>query len=168
MHSPDEAMIRAAEGLARTAHQGQTDKAGAPYVTHPQRVAGHARCRAAVEGLSGQEAAALIAAAWLHDVVEDADVQLQDVAALTNLQVAGLVDAVTKRSGEPPEAYYERIARAGRLAVMLKLSDMDDNTDRDRLAKLAPELRDRLVEKYCRGRWMLLASAAAATGGRSV
>ena len=56
--------IRAAidhDGLATIAHRGQVDKAGKPYIDHPRRVAGR---------LAGGPRYTL-AAAWLHDVLED-------------------------------------------------------------------------------------------------
>ena len=57
---PHNDLAARAETLARAAHAGQVDKAGAPYAAHPARVA------AAVAGDPLAEATA-----WLHDVVED-------------------------------------------------------------------------------------------------
>ncbi len=51
------------ESIAREAHARQTDKAGRPYVEHLAAVAEGVRVRG---GDDGQ-----IAAAWLHDAVED-------------------------------------------------------------------------------------------------
>lgn len=51
------------ETLARAAHATQTDKAGRPYTEHLQAVANGVRAR------GGDEEQ--IAAAWLHDAIED-------------------------------------------------------------------------------------------------
>lgn len=51
------------EALARAAHAAQTDKAGRPYTEHLAAVAEGVRARG---GTDEQ-----IAAAWLHDAVED-------------------------------------------------------------------------------------------------
>ena len=47
--------VEAAKALATRAHSGQTDKAGLPYITHPERVAG--RLDTLEEQVVG----------WLHD-----------------------------------------------------------------------------------------------------
>ena len=64
----DQAMV-----LAARAHAGQLDKAGAPYIEHPGRVAVHVTRHALPED---EEAAQAVA--WLHDVVEDTPVTLPD------------------------------------------------------------------------------------------
>lgn len=67
---PHNDLAARAETLARAAHAGQVDKAGAPYAAHPARVA------AAVAGDPLAEAAA-----WLHDVIEDTGTTLADLRA---------------------------------------------------------------------------------------
>lgn len=126
-----------AELLARTAHQGQVDKAGRAYITHPERVAARVR--------GDQEAEA---AAWLHDVVEDTGYGLDDLRAKGFPESVVLaVDAVTKRAGESKDAYYARVA-SNPLAVKVKLADLDDNSDPARLALLDEATRERLIAKY--------------------
>ncbi|MER6959706.1 HD domain-containing protein [Streptomyces sp. NPDC000618] len=130
------------EALARAAHEGQTDKAGRPYAEHLQAVAEGVRARG---GDADQ-----IAAAWLHDAVED------DALSETWLDGAPLSDrtkavvlAVTKRPGEPPEAYAGRIlATPG--ALLVKQADLAHNADPARLAALDAPTRTRLTEKYAR------------------
>ncbi|MGZ2224894.1 hypothetical protein [Glutamicibacter nicotianae] len=56
-------LVELAKAIAVRAHEGQVDKLGAAYIGHPARVAGHARA------FGGSPEA--IAAAWLHDVIED-------------------------------------------------------------------------------------------------
>ena len=135
------------ETLARTAHEGQTDKAGRPYTEHLQAVAEGVRSRG---GDPDQ-----IAAAWLHDAVED------DALSETWLREAALSDrtkdvvrAVTKRAGETPQAYAGRIlATPG--ALLVKEADLAHNADPARLAVLDEPTRTRLTEKYARMRALL-------------
>ncbi|SES45365.1 HD domain-containing protein [Streptomyces sp. yr375] len=128
------------EALARAAHEGQTDKAGRPYAEHLQAVAEGVRARG---GDADQ-----IAAAWLHDAVED-DALPQtwlDEAALSD-RTKTVVLAVTKRPGETPEAYAGRIlATPG--ALLVKQADLAHNANPARLAALDTPTRTRLTEKY--------------------
>ncbi|MGW7645517.1 HD domain-containing protein [Streptomyces bobili] len=135
------------ETLARTAHEGQTDKAGRPYTEHLQAVADGVRSRG---GDPDQ-----IAAAWLHDAVEDdalSETWLTD-AALSD-RTKAVVRAVTKRAGETPQEYAGRIlATPG--ALLVKEADLAHNADPARLAVLDEPTRTRLTEKYARMRALL-------------
>ncbi|MBO0895321.1 MULTISPECIES: HD domain-containing protein [Arthrobacter] len=143
-------LITNAERVARAAHEGQTDKTGVPYITHPERVARTAAQRAP-EHLR-EEAQAV---AWLHDTVEDTGVTLQGLReqGFPETVVAG-VDAMTKRQGEPVESYFERV-RANNLARIVKAADIDDNTNPERVQKLDQADRTRLAAKYQRSRELL-------------
>ena len=135
------------ETLARAAHEGQTDKAGRPYAEHLQAVAEGVRLR----GGDAEQ----IAAAWLHDSVEDDALTERWLheAALSR-RTKDIVLAVTKRAGEPPEAYAERIlATPG--ALLVKEADLAHNADPARLAVLDEPTRSRLTEKYGRMRALL-------------
>ncbi|MFB7776624.1 HD domain-containing protein [Streptomyces bauhiniae] len=135
------------EDLARRAHAGQTDKAGRPYAEHLAAVAEGVRAH------GGDEEQ--IAAAWLHDSVEDDALTEEwlDGAALTP-RTKAIVRALTKRPGEPPEAYARRIlATPG--AALVKHADLAHNADPARLAVLDGPTRMRLAEKYTRMRALL-------------
>ncbi|MFD7277114.1 HD domain-containing protein [Streptomyces sp. NPDC059862] len=135
------------EAVARAAHQGQTDKAGRPYAEHLAAVADGVRAR------GGDEEQ--IAAAWLHDAVEDEALSEQWLheAALSR-RTMDVVRAVTKRAGESPEAYAARIlATPG--ALLVKEADLAHNADPARLARLDEPTRTRLTEKYARMRTLL-------------
>jgi (p)ppGpp synthase/HD superfamily hydrolase len=132
----DDSVVAAAR-LSGRAHDGQVDKAGAPYVEHPRRVAAT---------LAGSWAAETVA--WLHDVVEDTGVTLADLRDQGFAdEVCRAVDALTRRQAEAPDDYYARVT-ANPLALEVKRADLADNSDPARLAKLPPELRLRLEEKY--------------------
>ncbi len=136
------------EALARAVHEGQTDKAGRPYAEHLSAVAEGVRARG---GDDDQ-----IAAAWLHDAVEDDALSARwlDQAALSR-RTKDIVRAVTKRAGETPEAYAGRVlATPG--ALLVKEADLAHNADPARLARLDDAAtRTRLTEKYARMRALL-------------
>lgn len=135
------------EALARTAHAAQTDKAGRPYAEHLRAVAEGVRTRG---GTDEQ-----IAAAWLHDSVEDGALGEQWLreAPLTR-RTKDIVLALTKRPGEDQQAYAARIlATPG--ALLVKESDLAHNADPARLAVLDEATRERLTAKYARMRALL-------------
>jgi (p)ppGpp synthase/HD superfamily hydrolase len=125
--------------IAAAAHARQTDKAGAPYILHPLRVAlGFIR--------TGDEERAIIAV--LHDVIEDSDVTAAD------LRRGGfsepIVEAVVALTRPEGEAYRDFIMRAAanELARPVKIADLKDNLNRTRLAQLPAEKREKLLAKY--------------------
>jgi hypothetical protein len=127
-----------AAALARYAHRGQVDKAGKPYWTHPARVAQRVAVRRPE----------LVAAAWLHDVVEDTDVTLEEIESMFGPQVAQWVDALTHRPGEDRVDYLARVSHAGPGPVAIKRADIADNSNPDRLFLLDESTRERLTVKY--------------------
>lgn len=89
-HHPkaDVALIERAYAAAERAHSGQTRKSGEPYITHPVAVAQIL----ADLGIGPKT----LAAALLHDTVEDTDYTLDLVRADFGDEIAMLVDGVTK------------------------------------------------------------------------
>lgn len=146
------------EAIARAAHSAQTDKAGRPYAEHLAAVAEGVRSR----GGSEEQ----IAAAWLHDAVEDDVLSRQwlDDAALPRT-VKEMVLAVTKRDGEDLSTYTGRIlATPG--ALLIKESDLAHNAAPARLAVLEPATRTRLTAKYAQVRALLGLPGGEATVNR--
>lgn len=140
-------VVAIAREIAIRAHDGQVDKAGRAYVGHPGGVA------ARVEAAGGSQA--LVAAAWLHDVLEDTDVSSFDlVEAGIPVGVVATVEALTKREGESLDAYCQRV-RADEGALMVKAADLEDNSDPARVELLEPSVRSRLADKYMRTRALL-------------
>lgn len=132
-----------AERIARAAHAGQLDQAGSNYITHPQRVAQHLE-------RAGQPET-VVAAGWLHDVIEDTPTTLDDLASAgIPSDTLTIVDAMTKRNGETSEQYADRLIMAGVHAVAVKRADIADNTDPARLAQLDEATQLRLTAKYQR------------------
>ena len=82
------AMIEKAYNMANDAHKGVCRRSGEPYICHPLAVA-----RLVLDlGMDSES----IAAALLHDVVEDTPTTLTDLTATFGEEVAALVDGVTK------------------------------------------------------------------------
>jgi hypothetical protein len=143
-------LVTAAEQLARTAHRGQVDKAGADYIEHPRRVAHRVRA-------FGSDAQAV---AWLHDVVEDCGVTTSDLReAGFPAVIVEAVDALTKRPGEDHAAAVRR-ACENRIAKLVKAADVADNSDPLRLALLDEESAGRLRDKYDAAQAVLDAAGA--------
>lgn len=129
-------LVARARAVAAAAHAGQTDKAGKPYITHPERVAA---------GFSDPMPAAV---ALLHDVVEDSDWTVEALAEEFGPEIAAEVDALSRREGE---SYEEFVRRAGSrpLARQVKLADLRDNLDVTRTLEMNEKNRARL-ERYRR------------------
>lgn len=135
------------EALARRAHAGQTDKAGRPYAEHLQAVAEGVRAR----GGSDEQ----IAAAWLHDAIEDGALPETWLAeAELPRPVKDMVLALTKRPGEDLADYTARVLAVPG-ALLVKEADLAHNADPDRLAVLDEPTRARLTAKYAYVRRLL-------------
>ena len=86
--SEDRALIKKAYNFILDKHKGQTRKSGEPYHHHLIEVA--------YIMAELQAGPATIAAALLHDVVEDTDVTVQDIQKGWGDEIAKIVDALTK------------------------------------------------------------------------
>ena len=86
----DRKLIKNAFQFAYELHGDQRRKSGEPYICHPIAVAGLLR------DLGG--GAAMIAAGFLHDVVEDTDVKISEIESRFGQETALLVEGVTKLS----------------------------------------------------------------------
>jgi guanosine-3',5'-bis(diphosphate) 3'-pyrophosphohydrolase len=84
----DLSVIERAYAVAEQAHRGQLRKSGDPYITHPVAVAGIL----AELGMTPPT----LAAALLHDTVEDTDYSLEQLRSDFGPEIAMLVDGVTK------------------------------------------------------------------------
>ncbi|HYE03763.1 MAG TPA: HD domain-containing protein [Phycisphaerales bacterium] len=131
-----------AASFAARVHQHQTRRDGTtPYIAHPFRVAMTVRD---IFGLDDPEA---LAAALLHDAIEDTRTDYDDLKKEFGGSVADLVAALTKNMSLPearrePE-YDRRLAEADWRARLVKLADVHDNLcdvgsldERDREKKL--------------------------------
>ena len=128
---------REAQQIAHRAHGNTINpKTGEVYLTHPQYVASQ---------VEGDEAKAV---AWLHDVVEDTNVTLDDLraAGLSDAVVRG-VDAMTHRPGEPYLSFVRRAA-ADPLARVVKEADVRHNLNLGRIPNPSERDLERIRVKY--------------------
>lgn len=152
--SPQES-VRAAQLIATIAHRDQADKAGKPYIEHPRRVVGYCRAGLRYTALPLIHRLEIETVAWLHDVVEDTSVTVEDLIGYGfSPAVTEAVRAITRLGHEPSEIYYARVA-ANDVARFVKYADLADNSNEARLALLDPETAERLRWKYKRGRELL-------------
>ncbi|MFE9254618.1 HD domain-containing protein [Streptomyces sp. NPDC006879] len=139
--------LAAVEALACAAHAQQQDKSGQPYVVHLRAVADGVRSRGGSD--------AQIAAAWLHDSVEDGVLSRRWLAgAELAPEVKAMVLALTKLPGEPMEEYAARILGTPG-ALLVKEADLAHNADPERLALLDAGTERRLAAKYARMKALL-------------
>jgi len=132
---------QAALSLAVTAHDGQVDKAGLPYVLHPIRVGMSLRAY----GLDA------VVAGYLHDVIEDTDLTPFDlrVAGVSSAAASAILSVTKQGSERGAEAYADSVKRAMEdpLGRYVKAADILDNFGRlDGLPD--GEQRTRLFRKY--------------------
>lgn len=131
----DRDLITRAYNFAEKTHEGQKRLSGEPYITH---------CIAVAEILIDLKVPPeVIAAALLHDTVEDTDVSLKDINKKFGAEIERLVDGVTKLTNIP------RVSRADQVAMNndVQASDVDQEeaqtpdapVDRSRRHDLAAE-----------------------------
>lgn len=122
-------LVQSAMTFAMNAHEGQKRKySGEPYIIHPCEVA--ALCHEA--GIRDSE---VLAAAWLHDVVEDCGVSLVEIyhrfGPHVELMVFELTDPTTPSYGNRAErkaAERAHLAEATADSKSVKLADLISNT----------------------------------------
>ncbi len=136
-------MLEKAVSIAATAHAGQKDKAGEPYILHPIRVM--LRVNTEEERI----------VAVLHDVVEDSEISLDDLRDEGFYEaIVNAVDALTKRPGETRLDAAARAA-ADPIAINVKLADNAENMDLARIAE--PTEKDfARMEEYKKVRELLI------------
>lgn len=117
---------QAAASLAARAHRHQLRKDGiTPYTAHPTRVA---LTIALVFGVTDE---VTLAAALLHDVIEDCDCDFDEVEEAAGREVATIVAAMSKDMRLPEDerepAYDRQLAEGPWQARLVKLADVYDN-----------------------------------------
>lgn len=132
-------LVETARALAHHAHRDQR-YGDQPYTVHLAQVA-------AVLVRHGLDEPALLAAAWLHDTIEDTPTTRADVASAAGEHVAAMVDAVTDGPGADRATRKQRPYRLipqTQDAVLVKLADRIANVE------AAVEVRPAILAKYQR------------------
>ena len=134
--------IQRAIEIAVSAHKGQIQRNGLPYVLHPLKL---------MFAVSSMEATIV---AILHDVVEDSDWKLEDLRTEGFCEsVIQAIDCLTHREGEEYETYIERVS-GNDIAKEVKLADLTDNMNICRIPGLQQRDLSRL-ERYHKA-WLFL------------
>ena len=121
--------------IAKRAHLGQIDKAGEDYIKHPEKVASFVN--------SDEEKAV----AYLHDVIEDTELTLEDLREYGfSEEVLKAVDVITKKKGQAYQTYLNSV-KENKLARVVKLADLRHNSDLTRLINITEKDIER-KEKY--------------------
>ena len=121
--------------IAYTAHHGQVDKGGIPYIIHPYHLA---------EQMQDEYTTCV---ALLHDVVEDTDVTLDILRKDFPTEIVEAVALMTHRKDEDYYAYVARIAE-NPIAKAVKLADLRHNSDQSRLDKADEATLDYFRKNY--------------------
>ena len=129
-----------AMNLAYTAHHGQFDKGGVPYIFHPIHLA---------EQMDDEISTCV---ALLHDTVEDTAVTLEQLAQEFPPAVVEAVDLLTHREGVEYFDYVRSI-KQNPVAVKVKLADLDHNGDPKRICNQGNQEKRRI--KYAAARKIL-------------
>ena len=127
-----------AKAIATSAHEGQVDKAGKPYIEHPMRVMNM--------GKTVEEKIAGV----LHDVVEDSDwtFEMLEKEGIPK-DVLDALRCVTKLSEDEDYNHFIERVKTNPLAVKVKINDLKDNMDITRLGEVTEKDLARL-NKYIR------------------
>jgi GTP pyrophosphokinase len=123
--APDVALVSRAFEFSESAHRGQFRKSGEPYITHPLAVASIlSQWRLDAQGL---------AAALLHDVMEDTSVTKGELEKKFGKPVADMVDGVSKldqiefdtREEAQAESFRKMLLAMARdvRVILIKLAD---------------------------------------------
>ena len=128
--------IALAYEIAVRAHKGQVDGGGNAYIMHPMAVAEKVEGR--VEKI----------VALLHDVPEDTAVDVESLRQLFGDEIADALDCLNHRKGEDYMDYIQRV-KENKLAVKIKLADIEHNMDLSKLPEVDEKALKR-VEKYKR------------------
>ena len=120
--------------LTYEAHKDQYDKSGLPYITHPLHLAEY------------MDDEYTTVTALLHDVVEDTDITLDDLAKEFPEEVIEAIKLLTHQKDIPYMDYVAKI-KTNDIARAVKIADLKHNSDLTRLDNITDKDLER-AEKY--------------------
>ena len=131
-----------AMNIAYSAHNGQKDKFGVPYVFHPFHLA---------EQMDNEDECIV---ALLHDVVEDTMITIEYLSQIFSDNIIQAIKLLTHDDSVPYMDYIRNL-KSNPLAQKIKLADLEHNSDTTRLEN--PTEKDiKRWEKYREAKEILL------------
>ena len=128
-------LTRLASKIAYKAHEGQTDKAGVPYIFHPIHIA---------EQMDSEESCVV---ALLHDVIEDSDITLEILSKYFNDDIIAALRVLTKKENDDYVMYIKRV-KTNKLAAKVKIKDLEHNRDLTRLDEVTDRDKKRSMKYW--------------------
>lgn len=128
-------LTRLASRIAYKAHEGQTDKAGVPYIFHPIHIA---------EQMDSEESCVV---ALLHDVIEDSDITLEILSKYFNDDIIAALRVLTKKENDDYVMYIKRV-KTNKLATKVKIKDLEHNSDLTRLDEVTDRDKKRSMKYW--------------------
>lgn len=130
--------LKETEALVREKFSGIEDSQGVPMAEHMARVVA-----------SVPQNLTIMTVAWLHDIVEDTDVTLEDLSDYP----AVVVEAVrllthNKKEMKYPEYIDRLIDSENAIALCVKIADQRDNTNPNRWLGMNPHMARALTKKW--------------------
>lgn len=130
-----EAAVTKAFFYAKDAHKGQTRSDGSRYIKHPVRVANIVKKYKTSKNLND-----ILAAAYLHDTIEDTKTTENDIKQLFGGLVSSLVKELTSDKDKIKEVgktqyLVDKMTNMSSWALVIKLADRLDNVSDLRTAK---------------------------------
>ena len=136
-------LTRLALKVSFEAHKDQVDHSGTPYVYHPYHLS---------EQMTDETTTCI---ALLHDVVEDTDITLAQLREMGFPDiVVEAVGVLTREHSVPYQEYIKRV-KSNPLARIVKLADLEHNSDMSRLQEI-DERSKSLAKRYEKARACLM------------
>lgn len=129
-----ERLLAKADRMAEKAHEGQVDKAGADYISHPRTVASFVTD-------TKEKIVAL-----LHDTLEDTELSENEIGKHFGSEILEAVKTMTHKDGEDYFAYIRRVAK-NPISAAVKKADLRHNMDLRRIGMITQKDVER-VKKY--------------------
>jgi len=134
-------LVKRASKFAEERHEGQLRKGGERFFNHVQRVAKKVQMV--------NPTATAIAAAYLHDVVEDGRATFAEISHLFGEEVSNIVRLLTRREKDSYEVYVMKIAKSGNLpAMQIKMADNEDNLESIGDGAFPPHIEKNLSDRW--------------------
>ena len=127
-------LIKVADLTAYTAHYGQTDKQGQPYINHPRAVA------------STLDDETEKVAALLHDVIEDTPLTADDLRPVFGDEITDILNLLTHNPENGYFNYVRNIRDSGNQhAINVKIADLRHNSQPERNQNAASRMKYELA-----------------------